>query len=108
MTGIEGLRCLNHIEREAAARCLECDHVFCRECVTEFEHRVICAPCLKKLAGSQLTRRSRLSGLSRLGHCLLAIFFLWMVFYYLGQALLRTPASFHEGSLWQAPWWMEE
>ncbi len=108
MTGIEGLRCLNHTEREAAARCLECNRVFCRECVTEFEHRVICASCLKKLAGSHPARLSRLSGFSRLGQCLLAIFFLWLVFYSLGQALLRTPDSFHEGTLWQTPWWMEE
>ena len=41
-------RCFNHATREAVARCPECHHFFCRECITEHDDRVLCTGCLKK------------------------------------------------------------
>src|SRR5438132_254763 len=58
-------RCLNHLNREAVARCPECKRFFCRECVTEHEDRLICAACLKKLAKATARRRVRERATSR-------------------------------------------
>ena len=51
-------RCFNHAHREAAARCPECTHFYCRECITEHDDRVICAACLRKLAKVPFTQRT--------------------------------------------------
>lgn len=96
MSGISHLRCFNHADREAVARCPQCSRTFCRECITEHEERVICARCLAALVSSP---RSKLSHLGRLlggAWCLMSFTVLWAVLYYLGKILLRIPANFHE------------
>jgi hypothetical protein len=45
-------------------------------------------------------------GLVPIMQILLGGFVLWMFFFYLGQALLSLPTSFHEGALWQTKWWL--
>jgi len=62
-------RCLNHTFREAVARCPECGHYFCRECITEHEDRVVCASCLRKLVESSAGGRAALG---------VSVLFLWM------------------------------
>jgi uncharacterized paraquat-inducible protein A len=93
-------RCHFHLDREAVARCPECGQFFCRECVTEHDDRVVCASCLKKIAGKTAVRRARFAGFFRAVLMLCGILILWMFFYYIGRLLLATPASFHEGTLW--------
>ncbi len=96
MSGISHLRCFNHADREAVARCPQCSRTFCRECITEHDERVICARCLATLVRSP---RSKLSDLGRLlggAWCLMSFMVLWAVLYYLGKILLRIPANFHE------------
>jgi hypothetical protein len=97
-------RCLNHAEREAVARCPECGQFFCRECITEHEDRVVCTACLKKLARVPLTQRPVFATVLRLCQCGLGILIVWFFFFVIGENLLRTPASFHEGEVWQVPW----
>ncbi|MGD2272536.1 MAG: hypothetical protein PVI06_19205 [Desulfobacterales bacterium] len=98
-------RCRNHEQREAIARCPECGRFFCRECITEHEDRVLCTTCLNRLVdGSPSPRRIRLGGLVRILQLALGGFVIWMFFFYLGQALLSLPTSFHEGTLWQTDW----
>jgi len=97
-------RCLNHAQREAVARCPGCGHYFCRECITEPDDRVICAACLRKLAWVPLLQRRGLTGLVRVGQCVLGMLAAWFFFYLLGEALLALPMSFHEGTLWQSHW----
>jgi hypothetical protein len=94
-------RCLHHPVREAAARCPECRSYFCRECVTEHEGRVICTPCLRRLTRPVAVRKANFGPFLRclnwgIGFCLTLV-----CFYALGQILLRTPSSFHEGTLWR-------
>jgi hypothetical protein len=101
-------RCLNHAEREAAARCLGCGHFFCRECVTEHDDRVICALCLRRLARGPGGRRRGLSWVAPAGRCLAGLAAAWLFFYLLGEALASLPASYHEGTLWRAKWLDEE
>jgi hypothetical protein len=48
--------------------------------------------------------RSHLSVLLGIFHFVVGTGILWMIFYYLGQALLSLPSSFHEGTLWQTRW----
>jgi hypothetical protein len=93
-------KCANHWQREAVARCPECGRFFCRECITEHEDRILCAACLKSLI-LRSGRKSRSTiHLFRGFQMLVSIFILWLVFYYLGRALLLMPDEFHEGTLW--------
>ncbi len=99
-------RCYNHQHREAVARCPECGLFFCRECVTEHEDRVLCTDCLKHHTASSLSAaRHHFGGLIRIFQLLLGGVLLWMFFYYLGQVLFSLPTAFHEGTLWETPWW---
>ena len=101
MTALAAQRCLHHATREAVARCPECGHFFCRECITEHEERVICASCLKKIAhAARQPARRRVSlwpVLQGAGGLLLA----WVIFYAFGRMLLALPDSFHDGTMWQ-------
>jgi hypothetical protein len=97
-------RCLNHAEREAVARCPECTHFFCRECITEHDDRVLCAACLKKLARVPLTRRPAFANVVRVGQCALGLIVVWFFFFVIGEKLASLPTSFHEGTIWRAPW----
>ena len=100
-------RCRNHQQREAVARCPECYRFFCRECITEHEDRVLCTACLNRLLDvSGSTRTGKFRAFMPIMQILLGGFVLWMFFFYLGQALLSLPTSFHEGTLWQTKWWL--
>jgi len=93
-------RCFNHAVREAVARCPECGHCFCRECVTEHDDRFVCTSCLKKLARTPLARRPAMVRFFRFGQCTAAVFIVWFLFFLMGTVLLKIPTSFHEGTLW--------
>ncbi|TVR49484.1 MAG: rhomboid family protein [Puniceicoccaceae bacterium] len=91
-------RCFQHAERPAVARCPACERFYCRECVTEHGGRMICRNCLKDhldaatSTGPSWRRAAGAWALAGLGWC-------WMVliFYWLGQILIRIPSSFHNG-----------
>jgi len=105
MPDITQQRCHNHLEREAVARCPACGRFFCRECITEHEDKVLCAACLRKLVEPSGQTSDRFQGLFRLGHFLIGIIILYVLFYYSAQILLALPSDFHEGTLWQTGWW---
>jgi hypothetical protein len=74
-------RCLFHPLREAAARCPHCGGTFCRECVTDEDHKLACPPCLRRMARPPAPKpslahrfRQALAGLTALA-CLAALFF---------------------------------
>ncbi len=104
-------RCFNHSGREAVAICLDCNNLFCRECITEHEDRVICANCLSNLKAFDTQKKNRFAFFRPVLRLLFGTFlflgsltFLWLCFFYLGQFLLEMPSSFHEGTLWQNLW----
>jgi len=102
-------RCFNHSNREAVARCPECERFFCRECVTEHEDRVVCARCLASLLEAPTLRRSYAWALVRLVQCVFSLFLAWAFFCLLGQGLLALPSSFHETGMWQGqPDWEQD
>jgi hypothetical protein len=97
-------RCFNHSTREAAARCPECRHFYCRECITEHDDRVICAACLKKFAKQPFSKQRGFIGVLRLIQLLTSVFLVWLFFYWCGQTLLSLDSSFHEGTIWRKQW----
>ncbi|MCC6145297.1 MAG: rhomboid family protein [Candidatus Hydrogenedentes bacterium] len=96
-------RCFNHARREAVARCPGCKHFYCRECVTEHDHRLLCAACLAQQAQSQLPRRTSLAPILPVAQGVAAILILWCSFYLLGQGLLALPSAFHNTVYAPAP-----
>ena len=91
---LAGRCCLNHPLREAAARCLECRHDFCRECVTDHGDRVICAACLAKLSEAGQGRRGSAWAWLSPGFALLGgLATAWFYFYLIAQTLLLFPQA---------------
>ena len=107
-TDLAQQRCFNHALREAVARCPECRRFYCRECVTEHEDKIVCAPCLRALAGEKAEQRRSLGFAVRGIAAAAALTLLWSAFYVCGQGLLLLPDSFHQGELWQPSVWEEE
>ena len=105
MTGrLSQQRCFNHQQREAAARCLECDRYFCRECITEHEDRLLCSTCLRDSTASKKKRFTFIGGPVRFLQFVCGLAILWFIFYNLGDLLLKLPSAFHEGTLWFSGW----
>jgi hypothetical protein len=100
-------RCFNHPTREAVARCPECRRFFCRECVSEYEDRFLCSSCLRKMLAPQTKRSKSFKLILAIAQFFIGIILVWLFFFYLGQILLTLPDAFHNGTLWQSPWWME-
>ncbi|MEW5978936.1 MAG: rhomboid family protein [Acidobacteriota bacterium] len=94
--------CWHHAEREAVARCPGCGRFYCRECVTEHEDQVLCAACLSRKRSPLHGSKRRLQGLAAALQIALGLLAMWLYFYSLGKLLLEVPASFHEGTVWQA------
>jgi hypothetical protein len=94
-------RCRNHPSREAVARCPGCSRFFCRECISEHEGRVLCAACLAGILKKKIASGGRLTHFNRLLLAFAGIFAAWFFFDVLGHLLLRIPASFHEGTIWE-------
>jgi len=96
MTPLAQQRCFRHDLREAAGRCPSCQRYYCRECLTEHHHRLLCVTCLAKLptAPAAPSRRPwRLDYLYPLAGLLLAFTF----FYWLGQMLILLTTNFQGG-----------
>jgi hypothetical protein len=97
MSSLALRKCLNHAEREAAARCPECHSYFCHECVSEHHGRVLCASCLEK--GSTGTARG--GGWKRAWlpvGAMVGIGLAWASFAILGKILSAIPAAYHDGA----------
>jgi hypothetical protein len=101
-------RCFNHAQREAVARCPQCGHCLCRECITEHDDRVICAACLRNVAQARPRQRRAFASITQLCQCLLGLVAAWFFFYLIGEGLLALPTSFHENTVWKVNWWDQE
>jgi hypothetical protein len=104
MQNLHHQRCFNHATREAAARCPECGRFFCRECVTEHDDRVVCSACLSQLARKPVVQGPAFARLARFGQGVAGLLIAWFFFFLIGEGLLRIPAQFHDGTLWQVNW----
>lgn len=106
MQDISQQRCLNHMLREAVARCPDCSRFFCRECITEHEDMVLCTSCLRKRLKPDPNKFQRFQWILRLGYFLSGLTLLYVIFYYVARILVALPTDFHEGTLWQTGWWL--
>jgi hypothetical protein len=105
MPALAHQRCFHHSVREAVARCPECRHFYCRECITEHEDRVICTACLRRLTTREIVARRGFPWLWPALQFTLGAVCLWFVFYFLGGLLLSIPSQYHEGTVWIDEWW---
>lgn len=95
MQSVSTFRCLNHSSREAAARCLQCGHYFCRECVTEHDGRLVCAGCLKSVSRTNRVKSFLIRNLFSLTcYSIFALLLSWYFFYTIGRLLVRIPSAF--------------
>ncbi len=84
-------------------RCPSCQRFYCRECATEHKGRLLCAKCLAAVtaaaASSQRKPASRamVAAAGWIAAAVAGFLFAWLVFFYLGAALARTPFDFHTG-----------
>ena len=98
-------QCLRHAGRPAVARCPSCGQSYCRECVVEHEHRLICAECLRQIIAAADSGKKRggwfsLAPVAATAQLAAAFVLLWALFYAVGAALQRIPAEIHEGVIW--------
>jgi len=93
-------RCSNHPQREASARCPECERYYCRECITEHDDRVLCASCLAKIARKEETARRWWTLAPRVVLALIAVIVISVAFLLLGNMLLSIPSQFHNVGGW--------
>jgi hypothetical protein len=102
-TDLTGKRCFHHGTREPVARCPECRRYYCRECVNDFEGRLLCVECLTRLSSAESKDERNLY--HRLLPPLLlgmGLLMAWLVFYLLGSTLLSLPSSVHDARIWHA------
>src|SRR2546429_9979935 len=97
-------RCFNHALREAAARCPECGHFYCRECITEHEDRVICANCLAKLAAPRLMERRGLLGNLRPAQGFNGLFSGCLFFFFFWRGFVSIDSFVDLGRSWWGRW----
>ncbi|MET0262204.1 MAG: rhomboid family protein [Rariglobus sp.] len=96
---------MRHDEREAVGRCVECEGSFCRECLTEHDDRLYCAPCFARriAAGKRNAARRGVdwrrwkAGIVTAGSILCLV---WG-FYALGRVLAAIPAELHDATVWK-------
>lgn len=107
MQNLAQQQCLNHLGREAVARCPECRLFFCSECIAEHDDRVICANCLNKIVARSTERRSPARFLNSFVLAVAGVVTAWLFFYWIGLGLLAIPTDFHDGTVWRTPFWNE-
>ena len=77
------------------ARCPECKRHYCRECVTEHEHRLLCASCIASIEVDEVRERRPIP-VRGLIQITAGVTMLWVAFYILGQSLLLIPSEYHD------------
>lgn len=96
MAALAQQRCFTHPGREAVSRCPECRRYFCRECVNEYEGRLLCAVCVRKMvAPASVAKRSPVVT-GAIGQGLLGLLAAWFFYYSLGQVLTLLPSRYHD------------
>lgn len=76
--------------------------------MTEHDDRVLCAACVKAMAGVPLTQRSGFVFMARALQLAVGVILVWTCFHLLGRSLLAIPGQFHDGSVWKPKWFEEE
>ncbi len=98
MNSVAHAHCYHHGDREAVARCPQCDHFYCRECVSDYRGKALCADCLNETINpAAKTKRSITGAVWQLFVGASGLALAWFLFYLLASILLEIPHEFHEG-----------
>ncbi|TLD69720.1 hypothetical protein FEM03_15440 [Phragmitibacter flavus] len=95
------VQCLNHPKREAAARCTACAQVFCRECVTSLEGKMVCGACYREKTTVEAVAKKDWYLLTVAMQVVMGMGLLWLMSWLVGKWLAEMPAAFHEGTMWE-------
>lgn len=87
MTELRQQRCFRHDQREASGRCPSCRRYYCRECITEHDHRLLCVTCLAQLSATPTPSPRRPWRFDYL-YPALGLLMVFTLFYWLGQILI--------------------
>ncbi len=88
-------RCFVHPVREAAGLCVSCRRSFCRECLVDHDHRLMCGSCVAQTvrdSGARPHSRARLLGIAALP---VALLIAWAAVYVAGRILLLNDTTRH-------------
>lgn len=85
-------RCLRHDLREAAGRCPACRRYYCRECLTEHDHRLLCVTCLAQLQSA--TPAPAQPWRWDYAYPLVGMLIAFTLLYWLGQTLILATTEF--------------
>ncbi len=97
-SNLRRVRCFNHSEREATARCPVCQSHFCRECITENNGVMICARCLSKSKKLTIWSRNMRELIFLSFMFMFSFFIMWSIFYSVGHIFSLIPEKYHEGA----------
>jgi hypothetical protein len=92
---LKNRRCFNHAEREASARCPECQNDFCRECITEHAGRMLCVNCLKKLSKKKKSEKKMLTPFFYAILFITSLLFIFLCFVWFGRTISDREVSDH-------------
>lgn len=98
---IAGARCQNHIHREAAARCVKCATLYCSECVTRVDGRMVCASCQRANAATKTSRKRDWFLLNTAAQFMTGLVLIWFMIYFAGRILISIPDEMHSGKAWE-------
>jgi hypothetical protein len=100
LTSVPAALCLNHPRREAAARCTSCGQPFCRECVTDFEGRMVCSACHREKTKAGDKKKRDWFLITTVLQASAGLAALWLTAWLLGRLLVSIPSEVHEGEFW--------
>ena len=93
MTSLAQERCFRHDLREAAGRCPSCRRYYCRECLTEHDHQLLCVTCLAQLSSGPAISARR-PWRWDYTYPLIGLLLTFTLFYWLGQTLILATTDF--------------
>jgi hypothetical protein len=96
-TQLRSLRCANHSNREAAARCQECKRHFCRECITSYKDKMLCKSCLDGKNNDAVKKKESKHIIATILLLLIfsgSFFLNWLFFLWFGKILASIPDKF--------------
>ncbi len=96
MTTLSARRCFVHTEREAVCLCTSCGRPHCRECVSEYEGRMMCAACAHVSEGPQKTQRNIPAAVTAPLSIAIALVVAWAVFYSASKLLPSGMGGFSD------------
>ncbi|MCD4819929.1 MAG: rhomboid family protein [Candidatus Cloacimonetes bacterium] len=88
MSKLSQVRCHNHIDREAVSLCKHCHNYFCRECISDYDDKMLCKSCIDKLISNNNLKRKKKLNFKQYLAVIFSSLLLWFIFYSSGNILI--------------------